>query len=132
MVVHVRKRPGEAAPQLECQWLDSQNLTEEVEVQDKGTMRGVLWLRGSQRDLLGPICAAMLVAGRVACFMQAKQPKSVLCPSHSPVLQLAHLCARIGAPGCDMHACNTADPQHLDTLAAALLSRQVGHNNVGA
>ena len=43
----------------------------------------------------------------------------------SVLLQLAHLCATIGAPGCDMHACDTANPNHLDTLTTALLSRQV-------
>ena len=40
---------------------------------------------------------------------------------------MAHLCASIGAPGCDMHACDTANAEHLQYLAEVLLSRQVGY-----
>ncbi|KAI7842057.1 hypothetical protein COHA_004255 [Chlorella ohadii] len=37
---------------------------------------------------------------------------------------VAHLCASIGAPGCDMHACDTANAEQLQYLAEVLLSRQ--------
>ncbi|KAL4422084.1 hypothetical protein ABPG77_001552 [Micractinium sp. CCAP 211/92] len=38
--------------------------------------------------------------------------------------KLARLCASIGGPGADMHARDLADPEQLDTIAHAMLSRQ--------
>lgn len=52
-------------------------------------------------------------------------------PASGPLPQVAHLCASIGASGCDMHACDTANAEHLQYLAEVLLSRQVGSSRLG-